>query len=54
MAAAVSQLFQSEQLEQPSLFTLLGHEDGVVAFGHDFAPTACALINILAASKQLP
>jgi len=54
MAEAVSQLFQSEQLKQASIFTMLGHEDGVVAFGHDFAQTACALINILAASKQLP
>ncbi len=54
MAEAVSQLFQSKQLKKTSIFTMLGHEDGVVAFGHDFAQTACALINILAASKQLP
>jgi hypothetical protein len=32
---------------------MLGHEDGVIAFGDDFAQTACTLINLLAKSKQL-
>lgn len=53
MAEAVNQLFQSEQLQQHSLFTMLGHEDGVIAFGDDFAQTACTLINLLAKSKQI-
>ena len=33
MAVAVEQLFQSGNLGQAGLFTMLGHEDGVVAFG---------------------
>ncbi|MBE0470907.1 MAG: class II aldolase/adducin family protein [Methyloprofundus sp.] len=53
MAETVGRLIQSEQLKQQALFTMLGHHDGVVAFGHDFAQTACVLLNILAASKQL-
>ena len=35
MALAVEQLFQSGDVRQISLFTLLGHEDGVVSFGRN-------------------
>jgi ribulose-5-phosphate 4-epimerase/fuculose-1-phosphate aldolase len=47
MATAVEQLFQSGKLTQPSLFTMLGHEDGVVAFGTNMQEAAWELINCL-------
>jgi len=53
MAQAVTQLFKDEQFQQQSIFTMLGHEDGVIAFGIDFPSTACSLITLLAACEQL-
>lgn len=53
MAKAVSELFISGQLTQQPLFTMLGHKDGVVAFGQDFPQAAFALINTLVMAKQL-
>lgn len=47
MAAAVEQLFQSGHLQQTSLFTLLGHEDGVVSFGRNMQEAAWELIKYL-------
>lgn len=47
MATAVEHLFQSSQLKQASLFTMLGHEDGVVAFGKNMQEAAWELINHL-------
>ncbi|MGR9014764.1 MAG: class II aldolase/adducin family protein [Gammaproteobacteria bacterium] len=47
MAMAVEQLFQSGKLTQTSLFTMLGHEDGVVAFGRNIQEAAWKLINCL-------
>jgi ribulose-5-phosphate 4-epimerase/fuculose-1-phosphate aldolase len=47
MATAVEQLFQSGELTQTSLFTMLGHEDGVVAFGSNMQEAAWELINYL-------
>lgn len=47
MATAVEQLFQSGNLAQISLFTMLGHEDGVVAFGRNMQEAAWELINCL-------
>ena len=48
MAIAVEQLFQSGKLKQTSLFTMLGHEDGVVSFGRNMPEAACELIKYLA------
>jgi ribulose-5-phosphate 4-epimerase/fuculose-1-phosphate aldolase len=48
MAAAVTQLFKSENWQQSAMFTLLGHEDGVIAFGTSLSQAACALITELA------
>ena len=48
MAAAVTQLFKSENWQQSAVFTLLGHEDGVIAFGTSLSQAACALITELA------
>lgn len=47
MATAVEQLFQSGRLTQTSLFTMLGHEDGVVAFGSNMQDAAWELIKYL-------
>ncbi len=47
MALAVERLFQSGQLAEVSLFTLLGHEDGVVAFGSTMREAAWVLIDYL-------
>jgi L-ribulose-5-phosphate 4-epimerase len=48
MAIAVEQLFQSGSLHQTSLFTMLGHEDGVVSFGRNMQEAAWELIKYLA------
>lgn len=48
MATAVEQLFQSGNLRQTLLFTMLGHEDGVVAFGRNMQEAAWELIKYLA------
>ena len=47
MALAVEQLFQSGNVQQISLFTLLGHEDGVVSFGRNMGEAAWELIKYL-------
>jgi ribulose-5-phosphate 4-epimerase/fuculose-1-phosphate aldolase len=47
MAMAVQQLFAFGKLKQISLFTMLGHEDGVVAFGRNMQEAAWELINCL-------
>ncbi|MDD2660411.1 MAG: class II aldolase/adducin family protein [Methylococcales bacterium] len=47
MAVAVERLFQSGSLQQTSLFTMLGHEDGVVAFGGNMQEAAWELIKCL-------
>lgn len=47
MAEAVEQLFQSGILAYTSLFTMLGHEDGVVAFGKNMQEAAWELIKYL-------
>jgi hypothetical protein len=43
MAEAVAQLFSSGQLKPLPLFSMLGHEDGIVAFG-DSLPTAATIL----------
>ncbi|MCF7971617.1 MAG: class II aldolase/adducin family protein [Methylococcaceae bacterium] len=52
MARAIGKLIHSEELKQRGLFTLLGHEDGVIAFGQDFPEATCALITALANAKE--
>ena len=48
MATAVEQLFLSGNLQQTSLFTMRGHEDGVVSFGGNMPEAAWELIKYLA------
>jgi L-ribulose-5-phosphate 4-epimerase len=47
MALAVEQLFQSGNVQQISLFTMLGHEDGIVSFGRNMGEAAWVLIKYL-------
>ncbi|WP_305908222.1 class II aldolase/adducin family protein [Methylomarinum sp. Ch1-1] len=47
MVAAVKKLFTSGRLKRSSIFSMLGHEDGVVAFGEDLGQAACLLIRQL-------
>ncbi len=47
MAIAVENLFKSGSLAKTSLFTMLGHEDGVVAFGSSLQAAFQELINYL-------
>lgn len=53
MAMAVEQLFQSGKLTQTSLFTLLGHEDGVIAFGRNMEEAAWELIKHLSKAIRI-
>lgn len=48
MAEAVEQLFISGQLKQLPLFSMLGHEDGIVAFGESLTNASIPLITQLA------
>lgn len=48
MVEAVAQLFASGQLNTLPLFSMLGHEDGVVAFGESITSAAITLITQLA------
>ena len=53
MAQAIQQLFHSGHLSRQAIFTMLGHEDGVIAFGQNFQQAGNAMINTLARSMQL-
>lgn len=48
MAIAVADLFKTQSWQQTTVFTLLGHEDGVIAFGASLAEAGQALIQQLA------
>lgn len=47
MASAVDQLFIQGELDQLSLFSMLGHEDGVVSFGYNMEQAVTVLIKQL-------
>lgn len=48
MTEAVEQLFSSGQLKNLPIFSMLGHEDGIVAFGESLAEAAQTLLIQLA------
>ena len=48
MVQAVEELFKTGQFERLHLFSMLGHEDGVVSFGHSMQQAAWELIRHLA------
>ncbi len=47
MAEAVAELLTNKQLHTQGLFTMLGHEDGVMAFGADLKTAAYLIIDAL-------
>ncbi len=47
MAVAVNQLFNQRSWQQGFIFTMLGHKDGVIAFGDDLSQAANTLIKTL-------
>lgn len=53
MASAVERLFTSGQLQTLPIFSMLGHEDGIVAFGDSLAAAGTALIRQLALALSL-
>jgi len=53
MAIAIANLIKSRQLQQQAVFTMLGHEDGVIAFGQNFPQAAFMMINTLVSARQL-
>lgn len=53
MAGAVEQLFQQHTWGDQTIFTMLGHEDGVVAFGENLQQAAMVLINCLSLAISL-
>ncbi|WP_229427633.1 class II aldolase/adducin family protein [Methylomonas fluvii] len=48
MANAVAELFASGRLKKTGLFSMLGHADGIVAFGATLPEASCLLIEELA------
>lgn len=53
MAQAIHQLLDDMPCTQSALFTMLGHEDGVISFGKNFLQAGSLLLDILARTKQL-
>lgn len=53
MAEAVEQLYQSGQLDDISIFTMLGHVDGVVSFGSNMQAAILELIMYLSMAIQI-
>lgn len=53
MAAAVSQLFQQHSFASYNIFTMLGHEDGVVSFGKNLQEAATDLTSCLAKALSI-
>ena len=53
MAAAVQGLFDKGQLDSLNLFSMLGHEDGIVAFGTSLESAGKVLIAMLAKALAL-
>ncbi|MFZ9611120.1 MAG: class II aldolase/adducin family protein [Methylococcales bacterium] len=52
MAVAVEQLFKEGGLDNPSVFSMLGHQDGVVALGKTMQEAALELISFLSLTLQ--
>ncbi len=52
MAIAVGRLLRDERTAGPSIFAMLGHEDGIMAFGRSAESAALVLMQQLAAGLQ--
>lgn len=47
MAVAVAELFKTGRMKQTPIFSMLGHQDGIVAFGDSIEQAAWQLIKAL-------
>ncbi len=52
MANAVARLMQSQPKNQPVVFSMLGHEDGIIAYGTTVDAVALSLMKVLALAYQ--
>jgi L-ribulose-5-phosphate 4-epimerase len=52
MAQAVAELVNAQQWQHAAVFSMLGHEDGIVAYGTSLRQTAQMLINLLALAVE--
>jgi len=53
MAEAVQRLFATEEVRDKKIFSMLGHEDGIVAFGETAEATGQVLIHYLSRALSL-
>jgi L-ribulose-5-phosphate 4-epimerase len=53
MAAAVTELMSDKKLKTQPIFVMLGHEDGVISFGHSITEASLLLIRIYADALRL-
>lgn len=53
MADAVARLYVCENWQKTGFFSLLGHEDGVIAFGSTLAEAATQMIEVLARALSI-
>jgi dihydroxyacetone kinase DhaKLM complex PTS-EIIA-like component DhaM len=53
MAAAVADLVKSMPTDQSTVFSMLGHEDGVVAYGANIECVAQTMISLLALALKM-
>ena len=53
MAHAVSHLLDAKELQEKKIFSMLGHQDGIVAFSHSIENAAQTLISYYAQSLAL-
>jgi len=54
MAATVKRIIQTHPANDACIFSMLGHEDGIISCGHTAELAGQALINTLAAAFELP
>ncbi len=53
MAIAVEYLFKSAEFKNTGIFSMLGHEDGVIAFSDSIQKASCLIIQILTKAQVL-
>lgn len=53
MAIEVQRLLQTEKLKAEQLFSMRGHQDGIIAFADTMEKSACIIIKCIAKAVQL-
>jgi ribulose-5-phosphate 4-epimerase/fuculose-1-phosphate aldolase len=54
MAAAVGRLFEAARTTLPAVFSMGGHEDGMVCFGTEGASAGALLLDLLGKVREQP